>query len=428
MSESRWDDGSDAGMLELLGFTDESAQAASAPAETPAERTVEPAQAPAAIEPSAGLVTSSPAWTMPAPAEAPSAVAPAASVDATPGSALLPVASVTAAPGSAPQPAATPAPSSAVVPVSEPALTRRELRERERAAAGSAPRSGRAEAARDTPRPSSAPAASSRSGRGTPPRSDSRRPARAPRSGPSIGARLLSLGAMIFAAALVVGMSIPATVFSTSSAQADAALADPSLASVSVGQAQSVEMSDEATAELAEAAAESTGRDEWTVLSWAEVLKQRYGTRDFNYGVGGWSGPVRWPFPVAVGISSGYGERVAPCRGCSSLHMGVDFDPGVGAAIFAMADGVVTVSQDDQWGFGTHVIIQHQIDGRTVTSTYAHMQSGSTPLSVGDQVSVGDFVGLVGSTGTATGPHLHFEVTVDGVHVDPFTYLTHYAS
>ncbi len=419
MSESRWDE-SDAGMLEILGFTDaEPAQAASDPAEKPAERAVEPVQAPAAIEPSAGLVTSSPAWTMPAPREAPSAVVPASSV--APVSSPAP----TPEPGSALTPAATAAPSSAVVPVDEPALTRRELRERERAAA-SGPRSGRAESPRDTSRP--APTASSRSGRGTPPRSDSRRPARAPRSGPSIGARLLSLGAMIFAAALVVGMSIPATVFSTSSAQADAALADPSLASVSVGQAQSVEMSDEATAELAEAAAESTGRDEWTVLSWAEVLKQRYGTRDFNYGVGGWSGPVRWPFPVAVGISSGYGERVAPCRGCSSLHMGVDFDPGVGAAIFAMADGVVTVSQDDQWGFGTHVIIQHQIDGRTVTSTYAHMQSGSTPLSVGDQVSVGDFVGLVGSTGTATGPHLHFEVTVDGVHVDPFTYLTHYAS
>ena len=167
-------------------------------------------------------------------------------------------------------------------------------------------------------------------------------------------------------------------------------------------------------------------RDKWSVLSWAEVLKERYGTRDYNYTVG--MGPIRWPFPFAVPISSGFGERVAPCRGCSSHHMGVDFTPGNGAAIFVIADGVVTTSQDDQWGFGNHVVITHQINGHTVTTIYAHMQHGSTPLKVGDVVKVGDFIGLVGQTGTATGAHLHLEITVDGVNVDPFAWLKANAS
>lgn len=221
---------------------------------------------------------------------------------------------------------------------------------------------------------------------------------------------------MVFAAALAVGMSVPATVFSNSSAQAD-----PSLASVVVGQSQSVEMSDAA----AEVAA-PTGRDEWTVLSWAEVLKQRYGNRDYTYSVG--NGPVRWPFPYPVPVVSGYGERVPPCYGCSSIHKGVDFDAGNGAAIFAIADGVVTEHVDNEGSLGNHVVIEHQIDGHVVTSTYAHMQHGSVPLNPGDAIQVGDFIGLVGQTGMVTGPHLHLEITVDGAFVDPFTFLTHYAS
>jgi murein DD-endopeptidase MepM/ murein hydrolase activator NlpD len=162
-------------------------------------------------------------------------------------------------------------------------------------------------------------------------------------------------------------------------------------------------------------------RDKWSVLSWAEVLKERYGTRSFDYTPG--NGTIRWPFPFAVPISSGFGERVAPCRGCSSHHMGVDFTPGYGSAIFVIADGVVIESRDDAYGFGNHVIIEHEINGHTITSLYAHMQHGSTLLQVGDVVKVGDFIGLVGQTGTATGAHLHFEITVDGVKVDPFTWL-----
>jgi murein DD-endopeptidase MepM/ murein hydrolase activator NlpD len=131
---------------------------------------------------------------------------------------------------------------------------------------------------------------------------------------------------------------------------------------------------------------------------------------------------VRWPFPYQVPISSGFGDRAAPCRGCSTVHMGLDLVPGAGAAIFAMADGVV-VEHSENTTFGNYVVIQHQIDGETVYSGYAHMQTASSPLAVGDPIKVGDFIGLVGSTGTSTGNHLHFEIKLNGVNVDPFAYL-----
>jgi murein DD-endopeptidase MepM/ murein hydrolase activator NlpD len=88
-----------------------------------------------------------------------------------------------------------------------------------------------------------------------------------------------------------------------------------------------------------------------------------------------------------------------------------------------MADGVVTQSEFSG-GYGQHVYIEHQVNGQSVMTVYAHLQADSSPLRVGDRVSVGDFIGLVGSTGTSTGPHLHFEVRVDGVYVDPFAFLT----
>ncbi len=75
-------------------------------------------------------------------------------------------------------------------------------------------------------------------------------------------------------------------------------------------------------------------------------------------------------------------------------------------------------------GFGNHVIITSNINGQVVEHLYAHMQMSSSPLQIGAEVKVGDFVGLVGQTGVATGNHLHFEIKVDGQYVDPFAWLT----
>ncbi len=279
-----------------------------------------------------------------------------------------------------------------------PATTRREMRERERALGVSAtptPTSDRRGARQGAARPG--------------PRRGARGPA-LPRPTASrartVGSRWLSFGAMTFAAALAIGMSVPANAFNTG---ADLLLAEVADA----GPAQTVEVDDLETS--------LAGRDGWSVTSWAEMLRARYGTRDFSYTVG--TGAIRWPFPYAVPISSGFGERVAPCRSCSTYHQGLDFNPGYGAPIYAIADGVVTIVDDGFTGFGNYVTISHQIDGETVSSTYAHMQRGSSPLVVGEEILVGDFIGLVGQTGQATGAHLHFEIQLNGVKVDPFAWL-----
>jgi murein DD-endopeptidase MepM/ murein hydrolase activator NlpD len=231
----------------------------------------------------------------------------------------------------------------------------------------------------------------------------------------SAGRSLLSLGAMLFVGAFAVGLSVPASIFGNPSASAETVAADSPF--LDAGPLQSVEVGDHIQGT-------SAAREEFTALSWAQMLVLKYGTRDFNYEAT--AGTIRWPFPTAVKISSGYGERVAPCYGCSSIHMGLDFQPPNDSPIFAIADGTVSISQDDAYGYGNHVYINHGDllgDGSNIQSLYAHMQHGSVPLVAGDEVHVGDFIGLVGETGTATGIHLHFELLVDGVQVDPFKWL-----
>lgn len=232
-----------------------------------------------------------------------------------------------------------------------------------------------------------------------------------------VARKAFSGAALFFAGALLIGTTVPANAFLTDQGDAGAT----SSASMVKLQAQELTVD----AEAATAAAAPVTREALTVTSYAEVLRLKYGSRDFTYSVG--SGPIRWPFPYSVPISDGFGERVSPCRGCSSYHKGVDFLPGNGTPIYAIADGVVSVHDDGYGGFGNHVMVEHQIDGSTVTSVYAHMQTGSSPLVVGDTVKVGDFIGLVGSTGATTAPHLHFEVRVDGAAVDPFAWLKSHA-
>jgi murein DD-endopeptidase MepM/ murein hydrolase activator NlpD len=245
-------------------------------------------------------------------------------------------------------------------------------------------------------------------------------PAPKPRTRSSAGAKLLSLGAMLFAGALAAGMSLPASAFGTG-ADVLSAIAQPSVPDQS--ELQTVEVSDTV-------AAPTAARDTYTALSWAEMLVLKYGTRDFKYSTT-WTGPIRWPFPTPVKISSGFGERQAPCAGCSSMHMGLDFQPPNDSPIYAIADGVVAEQSDDAYGFGNHVVLEHGDllgDGTDIQTLYGHMQHKSVPVRTGDVIHVGDFLGLVGRTGTATGIHLHFEVHVDGVQIDPFKWLQANAS
>jgi murein DD-endopeptidase MepM/ murein hydrolase activator NlpD len=129
---------------------------------------------------------------------------------------------------------------------------------------------------------------------------------------------------------------------------------------------------------------------------------------------------VQWPVATGTEITSYFGYR--SCDGCSTDHLGIDFTPGAGTPVPVIADGVVTEAVYEGV-YGVHVIVQHEINGVTVSTLYAHMQSGSMTVSVGQQIERGTIVGAVGSTGQSTGPHLHFGVLMGADYVDPYPWL-----
>jgi murein DD-endopeptidase MepM/ murein hydrolase activator NlpD len=222
--------------------------------------------------------------------------------------------------------------------------------------------------------------------------------------------KLMSLGAMVGAAAMMVATTVPANAFY----DVDTATHSP-LSVVAPVQSLSV-------ATDADPAAAAVGRDAYTVSSLADQIRVRFGSRSFAY-TNDPTGSIQWPFTIAVPISSGFGARSAPCGGCSSYHEGIDFVPGAGAPIQAIADGVVSSVVVSNAGLGNHVVVDHVINGQKVQSVYGHMKYGSIKVAQGQQIKVTDIIGLVGSTGESTGPHLHFEIHLGGVPVDPFAWL-----
>jgi murein DD-endopeptidase MepM/ murein hydrolase activator NlpD len=228
------------------------------------------------------------------------------------------------------------------------------------------------------------------------------RPTKQPRRARSIASKLLSAGVLLLAGALAVGMSVPANAF----------MADPGTVSTA---GASVTARGQSLHVASTAADPAPARDNFEVISYAQVLALKYAGIDYSYAAT--SGAVRWPFPYAVPITDGFGERDG------GFHKGVDFVPGEGTPIYAIADGVVTTATYDDSGYGQHVVIAHSLGGVKVDSLYGHMIAGSSPVVVGQAVKVGDFLGLVGDTGIAYGAHLHFEIHIDNVPVDPFAWL-----
>ncbi len=125
--------------------------------------------------------------------------------------------------------------------------------------------------------------------------------------------------------------------------------------------------------------------------------------------------PSIWP---AEGhLTSGFGYRVNPFTGKSVLHAGLDIANRVGTPIVAPARGRVT-SVGWQNAYGNCVVIDH---GNAITTRYAHMQSYA--VKEGQVVNRGEIIGTIGNTGRSTGPHLHYEVRVAGVPVNPMRYI-----
>ena len=133
-------------------------------------------------------------------------------------------------------------------------------------------------------------------------------------------------------------------------------------------------------------------------------------------GSGNPGGEFFWP--SAGGISSGFGPRFHPILNYTRMHYGVDIGGACGQPIWAADEGTV-ISAGYNGGYGYATVIDH---GQGLATLYAHQTT--IQVGSGERVRRGEQVGLVGSTGLSTACHLHFEVRVNGVPVDPMPYIT----
>ena len=121
--------------------------------------------------------------------------------------------------------------------------------------------------------------------------------------------------------------------------------------------------------------------------------------------------------PVAGFTSSGFGYRTHPIQGELLFHYGTDFAADAGTEIRAFADGTILAVGEDE-GYGNYVMIDH---GSGYVTLYGHCSK--LLISEGETVSKGQIIALVGASGKATGPHLHFELMHDGIYLNPEFYL-----
>jgi hypothetical protein len=115
--------------------------------------------------------------------------------------------------------------------------------------------------------------------------------------------------------------------------------------------------------------------------------------------------------------ASGFGWRIHPIYKISKFHYGMDFTAPSGTDVYATGNGVVAAVISSKRGLGNHIIMDH---GFGYKSVYAHLDRAN--VKVGQKVSRGDVIGFVGSTGLSVAPHLHYEVKLNDVNVDPVNY------
>jgi len=115
--------------------------------------------------------------------------------------------------------------------------------------------------------------------------------------------------------------------------------------------------------------------------------------------------------------ASGYGLRIHPYYKISRFHYGMDFTAPMGTDVYATGDGVIADVVSDRRGLGNHIVIDH---GFGYTSVYAHLERFN--VRKGQKVSRGDVIAFVGNTGMSLAAHLHYEIKINGVNVDPVNY------
>ncbi len=119
-----------------------------------------------------------------------------------------------------------------------------------------------------------------------------------------------------------------------------------------------------------------------------------------------------------VKLLSGFGMRIHPIQHIRKMHTGIDFTCPIGTIIHSTADGVVKRITYSSTGYGKHVLIDH---GFGYTTLYGHMSE--IDVKEGQEVKRGQKIGLVGNTGSSTGPHVHYEVRINGKPVNPINYV-----
>lgn len=128
---------------------------------------------------------------------------------------------------------------------------------------------------------------------------------------------------------------------------------------------------------------------------------------------------LMWPSRNSTRIASYYGWReVHPVYGYGRMHYGIDIDAAYGTDILSSADGVVTLVLFDDVGYGWYIIVYH---GDGISTLYAHCSK--VLVKEGQNVKQGQVLGLVGTTGASTGPHIHYEVRINGKPQNPLDYV-----
>jgi murein DD-endopeptidase MepM/ murein hydrolase activator NlpD len=225
-----------------------------------------------------------------------------------------------------------------------------------------------------------------------------------------------TVGVMSLAGLLAVSMTLPAEAVAAVQGQSVAAT---SLVSAS-GSAVDGEAKEEIQAFVAPSDVENGSlarADQFSTMSLVQVAAEQGINYSGEVFTNDPDAAIQWPFMVGVGMSYGYGMR------SGRLHEGIDFVPGNGAPVQAIADGTVRIATEQGGAYGVTVYIDHVIDGSVITSHYSHMQYGSLQVKQGQTVKVGDIVGKTGNTGRSYGAHMHFELIVNGSTIDPLPWL-----
>jgi murein DD-endopeptidase MepM/ murein hydrolase activator NlpD len=118
--------------------------------------------------------------------------------------------------------------------------------------------------------------------------------------------------------------------------------------------------------------------------------------------------------PIKAKMNSKFGLRYSPIYAANKMHTGVDFQAKHGTPVYATSDGVILKTKCNRGGYGNHIVIEHDEHYSTL---YAHLSKFA--IEEGQKIQKGQLIGYVGSSGMATGPHLHYEVIENGKKVDP---------